>query len=377
MLPGGTDPFYRQILAAGHRRYIRVEVWSGSGMLLETFIPAHLRGESEGGLVIGGGSISATLNGRVSRNLSISVPYELYPVDPSDLLAPFGNELRVFFGVGLADGSSDYVWQVFRGKIDTVTQNVLGCTVTAMDRAAEVIDVGFVSPQNSQPTNTVSQEFERLVLDALPSATFGASDVFSGFVRALTWEFDRGAALDEIATSVGALWFPLANGSFVLRRYPWAVEAPPVVTLTDAPGGTVLEWSVSRSRSSISNLVTVTGERLNGDAPVFATAQDDVAGSPTNVFGSFGVRSRLERLQNPSTAGGAQASADALLRTYVSPTELWFLQVIPDAALELGDVVRLQIAGRDVIQVVTDIGLPLGMDANMPISTRSLVVGGV
>lgn len=376
MLPGGADTFYREILAAGHRRYVRVEVWSGSGMLLESWIPSHLLGSPEGGLSFANGGVTASLNSRVTRNLTVGVPYELYPTDPSDLLAPFGNELRVFYGVALADGSTSYVWQVFRGKIDTVTQTVGGCTLSATDRAAEVLDVGFIAPQNSQPSNTVSQEFERLILDALPDATFGVSDTFSGFVRPLTWEFDRGGALDELATSVGAIWFALADGSFVLRRYPWAVQASPVVTLTDQVGGTVLDWSVSRSRSSIFNLVTVTGERLNGDAPVYATAEDDVVGSPTNVAGGFGIRSRLERLQNPSTQGAAQASADALLRTYVSPTETWTLQVVPDAALELGDTIRLQVADRDVIQVVTNIGLPLGMDASMTVSTRSLVVGG-
>lgn len=374
MLAGGTDSLYRQVLAAGHRPYLRVEVWSGDNMLLSA--PVDFTGSPEGGLVINSGSVSATLDSRVTRNMSLGLPFDMYPVETSDLLAPFGNELRIFSGVLLGDGSDDYVWQVFRGKIGQVTQTVFGTMLSASDRAAEVIDVGFVSPQNSQPLNTVFQEFQRLVSDALPDAVFGASDSFPGAVQPLTWEFDRGSALDEMATSVGALWFALADGSFVLRRFPWSVAADPVITLTDGPGGTVLEWSVTRSRSSIFNVVTVTGERLNGDAPVYATAQDDVPGSPTYTLGNFGVRSRLERLLNPSTQGGAQATAESLLRTYVAPIEEWTLQVIPDAALELGDVVRLQVGGRDVIQVVTDFALPLDLSATMPVSTRSLVVGG-
>lgn len=374
MLAGGADPFYRSILAASHRRYLRAEVWSSNGLLLG--VPVQFSGQPEGGVVATSGSVSATLNSRVSRNMSIGVPFELYPVLPTDLLAPFGNELRLFYGVTLGDSSDEYVWPIFRGKIDTVTQSSGGVSITAMDRAAEVIDVGFVSPQNSVPQNTIYEEFVRLVSDAVGNATFGASDTFGGFVQPLTWEFDRGSALDEMAKSVGAIWFALADGSFVLRRYPWAVAAPPVLTLTDGDGGTVIDWSVSRSRSSIFNVVTVSGERLNGDAPVFATAQDDVPGSPTSIFGNFGVRSRLERLQNPSSAGGAQTAADALLRTYVTPTEQWSLQLVPDAALELGDVVRLLINGRDVIQVVTDIALPLDLSASMTVLTRSLVVGG-
>lgn len=373
MLPGGTDALYRQVLAAGHRHYVRVEVWSGTETLLA--VPFEYTGTPEGGLAMDSGGVAATLRSRVSRNLSLGVPYQMYPAEVTDLLAPFGNELRVYRGVLLGDGSDQYVWPVFRGKISNISRTITNCTLTATDRAAEVLDHGFVSPQNSQTSNTVSEEFERLIREAIANPTFGASDSFPGLVQQQTWEFDRGTALDELATSVGAVWYPLADGSFVLRRFPWAVSSDPVMTFTDAPGGTVLQWTASRSRGSIWNVVTVTGERLNGDMPVYATAQDDVLGSPTSVFGSFGIRSRLERQQQPSSQGGAQSAADALLRTYVTPTEEWSLQVIPDAALELGDVVLLNIEGRQVTQVVVDIQMPLDFSASMTVSTRSLVLG--
>lgn len=375
MLAGGQDILYRNVLSGPHRRYIRIEVWSGSGAQLA--VSERFEGAPEGGLVLGTGTLTATLNSRVSRTLTIGVPWDLYPVNETDLLTPFGNELRVFYGIRFADGSSPYVWPVFRGRIQEVTQNPFACTVSASDRAADVIDHGFVSPMNSQPINTINDEFERLILDAIPNANFGTSDSFGKFVEPLTWEFDRGSALDEMARSVGALWYPLAAGEFVIRRYPWTVAAAPVVTWSDQAGGTVLDWNARRSRGSIYNTVTVTGERLNGDTPVHATAADTVPGSPTNVNGNFGVRSALERLQNPATQGGAQSAADALLRTYVSPVEEWTLQVIPDGALELGDIGIVQVNGRSVIQVVTSMTLPLDLSGNMTVSTRSLVVGGV
>lgn len=377
MLPGGSDALYREVLSTPHRHYVRVEVWSGTGVLLNSFIPAHQEGDPEGGLVFYDGNLTASLGSRVARNVMLSIPMDLYPIEPTDLLAPFGNELRIFLGVTLGDGSDEYTWQVFRGRIRDVEVNSDGnCTVLASDRSADVADVNFVSPQNSQPGNTVYAEWLRLIADAVPDATFGASDTFTKTVEALTWDFNRASALDEMARSVGAVWYPLANGDFVLRRFPWAVSSPPVVTLTDEPGGTVNGWRVRRSRDSIFNVVTVSGERLNGDAPVFATASDNTVGSPTSVTGNFGVRSRVERLQTPSTQGGALGTAESLLRTYIAPIEEWTLVVVPDAALELGDVLRLLVNGRDVIQVVTGFSLPLGLGSDMSISTRSLVVGG-
>lgn len=378
MLTGGADLLYRQVLATPHQHYVRVEVWSGTGSLLDSLIPQGREGEPEGGLVFYDGNLTASLDRRVSRNVMLSVPMDLYPTEPTDLLAPFGNELRIFHGVTLGDGSDEYTWQVFRGRIRDVEQSSDGnCTVLASDRAADVADVNFVSPQNSQPGNTVFQEWQRLIADAVPDATFGVSDTFTKMVEPLTWDFGRSSALDEMARSVGAVWYPLANGDFVLRLFPWTVLSAPVVTLTDEPGGTVGGWKTRRSRDSIYNVVTVSGERLNGDAPVFATASDNTVGSPTSITGNFGVRSRVERLQTPSSQGGALGTAESLLRTYIAPIEEWTLTVVPDAALELGDTLRLQVNSRDVIQVVTGFSLPLGLSSDMTISTRSLVVGGV
>lgn len=375
MLAGGADPLYRSVLAGPHRHYARVEVWSSAGQMLEFLEPDT--GSPEGGVVFQAASLSASLNSRVARNFTMHVAPHLYPREITDVLAPFGNELRVFYGVHLVDGDARYVWPVFRGRIRGVEKTSGTCVVTASDRANDVLDVGFVTPMNSSVGNTINAEFERLVLDALPDAQFGPSDTFAKRVQPLTWEFDRGSALDEMALSVGALWYPLAAGEFVLRRIPWTVAAPTVVTLSDGVGGVVLDWLVRRSRDSIFNVVTVTGERLNGDAPVYATASDTVTGSPTNVDGNFGVRSRLERLQHPSTQGGATDAANALLRTYVSPTEEWQLNIVPDASLELGDVIGVHVDDHETTQVVVGFTLPVDLSGTMTLSTRSLVVGGV
>lgn len=381
MLPGGADPLYRSVLSAGHGHYSRVEVWSGSGQRLDTLLPGMQQdflGSPEGGLTFLDGAVNATLGNRVARNLTLTVPSFMYPAQTTDLLAPFGNEIRAYRGVLLGDGSDVYTWQVFRGRIRNVSASSDGtCVVECADRAADVADVNFVSPQNSNQLNTINEEFQRLIVDAVPDATFGASDLFAKLMPALTWEFERAAALDEMAISVGALWYPLANGDYVIRRFPWTVPMSPTVTWSDGDGGVVNGWTVRRSRDSIFNVVTVTGERLNGDAPVYATASDSTPGSPTSTTGNFGVKSRLERLQTPSNFGGVSSAAEDLLRTYIAPTEEWTLEVVPDAALELGEVGRVLVDGRNVIQVVTSFTLPMGLSGNMTVSTRSLVVGGV
>ena len=398
MLAGGTDELYRRILSAGHQLYSRVEVWTGGprprpligiNAAFPDWEPAagtdfhdltRIYGDPEPGLVyLPGSAVNADLAGNVTRNLTLMVPGYLYPRRKTDPLAVYGNELRTWRGVRLPGGTQPYIWQTFRGRIQTADKDSRSatCVITASDRAQEVIDHGFVTPQNSIPGAITDDEWRRLVRDAVPDAEFGPSDSFPQKIPALAWEFNRVSAVDEMIAARGGLWYALADGRYVSRRYPWTYPADPVITLTDGPGGIILHTSRSQSRREIYNVVTVRSERLNGDLPVVATASDTTPGSPTMVGGNFGTRSLLRRRQTPQTQGGAQASADALLRSVLSPGERWTWVTPADGSVELGDVVRLRADDDDVIQVVQGFSLPLDVRGEMVTSGRSMVVGAV
>ena len=374
MLAGGADPLYRAALSTPHTQYVKVDVLDGNGNLLP--LPDQSVGE-DGGLLIEGGFISATLTSRVTRNLTVFVDQSLYPADPGDLLAPYGNRLTVTYGLKFADGGR-YAWTAFTGRIQRPLLTPDGrVAVPAADRANEIIEAGFVVPENSQVGDTVNSEFVRLVSDALGDAVFGASDTFFETVPLLTWSTDRAAALDEMATSVGAFWYALADGSFVLRRYPWTVAASPVVTLSDGQDGMIL-GSPSRDRSDVNNSITVTGERADGTAPVIALAEDNNPASPTYVSGPFGRRHRTINLQTPQTQGTAQTAANAWLRRSIALQETWTWTQPPDAALELGDVVSLNAYDRSgIIQVVSGFTLPLEVGNPMTVRAHAQVIGAL
>lgn len=378
MLAGGLDPLYRRMLAAGQQHYCRVEVW-GAGVRLAVMRLLR-QGDREGGLAyLPGSSITATLSSQVARNLTLSIPEDLFPEEDDDILAPMGNEIRVWRGILLPDRSPRYVWQAFRGRIQDATQDdeTGECKIVCSDRAQDVLDAGFIRPENSVVGADRISEYQRLVRAALPDAEFGPSDSFAQTVPALSWEFDRGTALEEMFSSVGALWYPLADGSFVVRKYPWAQAGQPIITLSDGDGGVILRTGRSRSRRNMFNSVTATGERLNGDAPLFATAQDDDPTSPTFVGGKFGVKSLLMRRQTPTTDGGVQGAAESRLRTGITPTFLYGWSQAPDAALELGDVVTVNRQGRTRVQVVSSFTLPLDVQGVMTVQGRAQVLRSV
>lgn len=355
---------YRAALRGSHTPYLLVEVLDGNRNILAS------------GLTYLSGSVTADLNSRVARTCSITFDETFYPYEPGDLLAPYGNMIRATRGVEFAD-QSRFAWTVFLGRIQTATLGSRGtCTITAADLAADVLEVKFLQPENSQVGNAVPTEVTRLISDAVPLATFGSFDVALVPVQPLTWQFDRGQALDELAATVGAFWYPLADGDFVLRRYAWTVNTPPVVTYSDDDGGEVFASSATRSREGVFNSLTVTGERLNGDTPVYATAQDTNPTSPTYILGPFGRRHQLMRLQTPATQGAAAGAAQDNLKRLTALVDAWSWDMSPDAALELGDTVSLNVRGRsDIIQVVSSFRIPLDLSSPMSVQGRSQVIG--
>lgn len=364
MLPGGLSDMYRQALGTSHRPYLLVEVLDGFQNVLAT------------DLTYMSGSVSANLTSRVARTCSITFDETFYPYEPTDLLAPYGNMLRVTRGIEFADGTRN-IWVVFVGRIQETTLNTDGtCTAYAADFAADVVENKFLNPQNSQAGDPVSTEVIRLISDGFPQAQFGSFSIQDIPVQPLTWQLDRGQALDELATSVGAFWYPLADGRFVLRQYPWTVFSDPVVTYSDGDLGSVIASSATRSREEVFNVLTVTGERLNGDEPVFATASDTNPDNITNLNGPFGTRSQLLRLQTPATQGSADAAARDNLRRVVALVDTWSWTMTPDAALELGDTVSLNVRGKsDIIQVVESFEIPLDLSVPMRVSGRSRIAG--
>lgn len=363
MLPGGLDPMYRSSLASSHTPFLLVEILDGFGNVLVAN-PTYLAG-----------SVSANLNSRVARTCNITFDESFYPFNPEDLLAPYGNMVRATRGIEYADGSR-FAWIVFVGRIQNAELGPDGtCTVQAADFAADVLEAKFLVPENSQAGSPVPAEVNRLISDAFPQATFGDSDTFTTSVQALTWQLDRGQALDELGASVGAFWYPLANGDFVLRRYAWTIPADPVVSIADGEGGVVTSSTATRSRDDVYNSLTVTGERLSGDEPVYATAQDVNPASPTFISGNFGQRHYMMRLQTPASQSAAQGAAQDNLRRLTALVDAWSWTQTVDAALELGDVVSLDVRGKsDIIQVVSGFTLPLDLSSDMQVQARSQVI---
>lgn len=362
----GLDPMYRAALLGAHVVYNRVDITDYLGNVIVSNLP------------ITSGSVQATLANRVARRLSFTTTRDFAPMtaagalDPTAALAPFGNRVLAYRGIQYGDGSTAY-FPAFAGRLDSVAITQDGqVTVNASDLAAEVVDTDFETPTSSNPSLAVSDQFQNLIKAAVAGAVFGTSDTFAAAIPFLNWQNDRAKACDDLAAAVGGMWYPLADGSFVIRRIPWTVSGKtPVVTFADQGGG-LISFRVSVTRSGIKNSVVYTSERLDGGAPVSVIVRDDVATSPTYWRGPFGLKPTL--IQNQASLGQPQAlaAATAQLASAKALTVTWEqVTIVPDASLELGDVVQCTADNLSTVQVLTGFTLPLMQDGAMSLILRA------
>ena len=381
----GMNQWYRQALGAPHNAYSRVEVWRSGTMQEELVYRDPKDNPTRKQAVWFTGSVRATLASRVARTLTLNVPEYMYPYTSADLLWPFGAHLKCFRGIRYGDGSADE-FPIFNGAVASVKPQGGGtATVQANDLAYEVISAGFSGPTASIAGSPILLEFTRLVEQGYPAAVFGiSSDLGGAKVPVLTYDQDRGAAIDALAKAVGSFWYPLADGSFVMRRIPWTVPVnmQPIELGSgnnpDLPyAGSVYTAFPLRSNAGVVNRLTYSSERADGGAPIFVTLDDNDTTSPTWIGGPFGVKAatvRVTSVDNSATLLSAAKTAFARARAL---TESWELTCTPDASIELGDALKIRWRGVNALQLVASYTIPLEANGTMQIQGRDLVDAGV
>lgn len=357
MLPSSAS--YKTAIHSPHQLAFEVDLYAGpGGALLENNVP------------IFGGSISAALTHRVTRSGSFEVDASFWPTSATSSLTPYQTVANIRAGIQYGNGARE-MFDIITGRVGDLTRTPEGnVSARVDDYAADVVDFRFEQPQNSERISVI-QQIQRLIRDALPSATFGTNDVDDAATPALTWDEDRGKALDDLAEALGGRWYALGNGDFVVRLLPYDVGTP-VQDVFDGPGGLLTAGAPKLTRDGALNSVTVVVERFDGGTPFRVIARDNSASSPTRFNGPFGKVSRVFKLQTPMTQGQATVYARRLLNASTALSSQWGIDMVPDFTLEPGDTIRVRSRGLNEVQLIDTIVYPLG-PGTMGVGTRAYV----
>lgn len=374
MIPA-ANPFYRRALARPHGAYSRVEVWR-AGVQVGELVWAKRTDPRRAQPVFFDGSVRATLASRVTRTLTLSVPDYLFPWAPTDLLNTYGQELRVFRGIRYGNGEPDE-FPIFTGRIRTAGGRG-DVQIGATDNAGVVVSAGLPAPLAASRGALIVDEVERLIRLANPSAVFGEHDDIDATVPpALAYDQDLGSALDSLAKAADAFWYALADGRYVLRRVPWNVlPSGQPAQLVDGPGGLLITGIPDRTSEGLFNRITVSCERPDGAAPIYATADDTDPTSPTWVGGPMGVQATQIRVTGIDSPAQALALAKSLIKRTRALVDSWQLTCQADPSLELGDPAAVVYRGHGTTQVISGLSMPLAGSV-MSIDGRGYTLGSV
>lgn len=362
MLP--SSALYKQAITRPHHRESRVDIKDIDGNTLLQDVR------------IVDGSVSAQLTDRVTRSAAFALPDDFYPRSATDPLSPYQAVAHIRSGIRYGDGSTE-MFPLFVGRVHTADRGSDGLvTFEADDLASDVLLYRFEQPWVRRYSASIITEIEAMITDALPQAVFGTHDVADTANPTLVWDEDRGKALDDLASALGARWFALGDGSFVIRSYLYT-DTTPVQQFLDGPGGLMISAQTSVTRDGTANSVVVVSERVDGTDPVRVVARDTTVGSPTQFGGKFGKVSQILKIQTPLTTSQAQTLALTQLNSAQALTEQWSSLVVPDHTMEPGDTVQLRYRDLVTTQIIDSIDYPLGPTEAMGLGGRSVLPEGV
>lgn len=152
----------------------------------------------------------------------------------------------------------------------------------------------------------------------------------------------------DLAAAIGYELFFDAAGVCTLRQIPDPAAADPVWEFTDESNPTITALTRTLSDVTTFNKVIVQGESTGNTAPITATAIDTDESSPTYYLGPYGTVPVYFTSPMITTQQQAQQAADALLLAVKGASESVELSVVPNPALEPGDVVTVTVGDAKI-----------------------------
>lgn len=361
---------FAALLADGHQTTVKAEVLAGPDADPIDVSTAFADGSLDVSRQAIRRSGTATFNG---TTLISDQGDTLIPTGPGSLLAPYGNELRLWYGLRFPDGTEELI-PVGTLRITKVAVRHPYVTVELADRAW-VVQGARLEDSYSIPKGTnVGEAIRALLVDRFPQATTNfvdGSDATGQLI--LDAQSDPWEELQQLAQGIGHQLYFDPLGTCVLVAEPDALDVAPVWTYDGKPFGKIpydpADWTNlalydqehAWDTEGVYNAVVATGESTDLAAPVRGVAVDSDPASPTLYGGKFGKRPLFWSSPLLLSAAQAEMAARTMLQKQVGLAESLRIPAAPHPALECSDpiqVIRPEL-GINTLHIVDHFTLPL------------------
>lgn len=392
-----TTQRWKDTLAHSHEQLSYVEILQ-NGDVVATITGHDIVDPSTGALVqsIGGSVDVARQEVRRSGTIQfLDISGALAANEVRDLFQPLITEVRPWVGLRYWDAvDSDLIPKLqpdgtysVPGPI-TEFVPIATLVVTSIEGTYPRLDVAgfdrawmigpFTATFHITKGTLNTDAIQRILASQLPAARIDTSGIIE--TEHVTGELlyieqdDANTALHDITNATGQILYCDPMGVFTTRDESTTDDTP---VMTYSPGALSMMMKPSRKidASSAYNAVVFTGEATDGP-PLRGYAQDDNPNSLTYV-GKVGVRPYFASSPLMKTNAQCEKAAQTRLNNILGIPDTITVPIMPNHALESGDVIQVQDLSQDIdFPLIVD-AFPVPMrvvDGEQVLSCRSQVI---
>jgi len=323
-----------------------------------------------------GGSVSldgtAQVRGSCDLTFADDGSLGLVPTDSDSLLAPFGNEIRIWRGILLPDGWEQLV-SIGIFRIQTSTPNEDGgggftISVSGFDRAQQIQEADFLVARTIASGSGLFDTVKQIILEVDVDAVFNFPDDSTKLLPKIDISEgdDRWQWCQDVVAAIGMDLYLNGDGEYTIRPIP-TLEDDPVAEMVEGDGGLLTSASPSWTREGGFNGVVYTGNNPNdsGDPPRGQALDTDV-NSPTYWYGKYGQVPVFEQSEFLIDDTQAQTAAQGKLNKEKGVHKSINFGGVIDPTLEPDDVIYIKRTkiGIDENHILDSYTIPL--DATQP-----------
>jgi hypothetical protein len=313
----------------------------------------------------------AAVRGRLQIDLAEPL---LIPNGPGDPLSPFGFELAVSRGIVYPDGAEELKPLGVFPIQSSLADDVAVTKIDALDRAQLVRDARLEDDYPIAAGTNYATAIEALLAAGVPQLTFSfVSTAFTTPALVVAAQADRWDQAVAMARSIGCQLYFDGEGVCVLAPEV-SITAQPVLSVAEGPGGVLLDTRIKLDRATSFNRVIATSVATSSTAAFRGVATDTDAASPTQYGGPFGRKPRFFSSPLLTSSAQCQAAAEGILASDRGVGKSITFDVVPNPALEPGDVVQIRRAalGLDEAHILDRLDVPLNVAGVMTAETRQV-----
>lgn len=312
---------------------------------------------------------------RVLNNLQIASP-DLLPSDAKNPAAPYGSEIRPWRGIRFPNGHIEKVpLGVFRiTDADINDDGTPGLVVNGSDRSRVISRNRFTQPYVIAAGQNYATAIGTLVSDRLPGADILLADTDETTpLLVFDVEDDPWTHLQDMAKSFGHECLFDANGTFVLRPQTDPSDEQPVAWYAEGVNSVLLSIDRSLSDEPGYNGVLMRAESTTLPQPIQSLIWDMDPSSPTFADGPYGRVPAFQTSPYINSQTACDTAARAWLVRNIGGTDNVSFSIVPNPALDAGDVVGIsrQLAHLERAGVVESLSVPLSATESMALTMRS------